>query len=145
MLILFNNKTLKKPFVQGCRTCFTSIQFRSIKFMTHSKIPVFDSILLKMLFMIWTADQLLNIIIILFYTYSSFQVLPIIIGLSSAVVLSTVIAKCLWGKKKTKKLVTLVDPNTKYPLPLIEREEISHDTRRFRFGLPSDKHVLGKY
>ncbi|XP_026326367.1 NADH-cytochrome b5 reductase 2-like isoform X2 [Hyposmocoma kahamanoa] len=70
-------------------------------------------------------------------------VLPIIIGLGSAVILSTVIAKCLWGKKKNKKLVALVDPNTKYPLPLIEREEISHDTRRFRFGLPSDKHVLG--
>lgn len=28
-------------------------------------------------------------------------------------------------------------------LPLIEKEEISHDTRRFRFGLPSDKHILG--
>ncbi|XP_026326840.1 NADH-cytochrome b5 reductase 2-like [Hyposmocoma kahamanoa] len=73
----------------------------------------------------------------------SFQVLSIIIGLSSAVVLSTVIANCLWGKKKNKKLVTLIDPNKKYPLPLTEREEISHDTRRFRFGLPSDKHVLG--
>lgn len=37
----------------------------------------------------------------------------------------------------------LQDPETKYEVPLIEREEISHDTRRFRFGLPSDKHVLG--
>lgn len=26
---------------------------------------------------------------------------------------------------------------------LIEREEISHDTRRFRFALQSDHHVLG--
>lgn len=59
--------------------------------------------------------------------------------------LSTVIAQCLWGKKKNKKLVALVDPNTKYALPLIEREEISHDTRRFRFGLPSEKHVLGNF
>jgi len=38
---------------------------------------------------------------------------------------------------------TLLDPNDKYQLPLIEREVISHDTRRFRFGLPSDQHVLG--
>lgn len=38
---------------------------------------------------------------------------------------------------------TLLDPNEKYMLPLIEREKISHDTLRFRFGLPSDEHVLG--
>lgn len=63
----------------------------------------------------------------------------------------SVIAHCVWGKKKKQpgpsqnsKLVALVDPNTKYALPLIEREEISHDTRRFRFGLPSSEHVLGK-
>lgn len=37
----------------------------------------------------------------------------------------------------------LVDPETKYAVPLIEREEISHDTRRFRFGLPTSQHVLG--
>lgn len=28
-------------------------------------------------------------------------------------------------------------------LPLIEKESLSHDTRRFRFGLPSEKHALG--
>lgn len=74
--------------------------------------------------------------------------LPIIIGVGSVVVLTTVVANCLWGKsskKSKKKLVALVDPNTKYPLPLIEREEISHDTRRFRFGLPTPEHVLGKF
>lgn len=38
---------------------------------------------------------------------------------------------------------TLLDPNEKYHLPLIEKEEISHDTRRYRFGLPSKDHVLG--
>lgn len=66
-------------------------------------------------------------------------------------VVATVIAHCVWGKKSAptkkksvKKLVALVDPDTKYPLPLIEREDISHDTRRFRFGLPSPEHVLGK-
>ncbi|XP_077178002.1 NADH-cytochrome b5 reductase 2 isoform X3 [Paroedura picta] len=39
--------------------------------------------------------------------------------------------------------VTLQDPNLKYPLRLIEKEEISHDTKRFRFGLPSSEHILG--
>lgn len=45
---------------------------------------------------------------------------------------------------KKSDLVTLKDPQTKYPLPLIEKEEISHDTRRFRFGLPSPDHILGE-
>lgn len=47
------------------------------------------------------------------------------------------------GRHKSNKLRTLVEPNEKYLLPLVEKEEISHDTRRFRFGLPSEKHVLG--
>lgn len=77
------------------------------------------------------------------------QVWPVIIGVGSAVVLATVVANLFWGRKKnvsrgSSKLVALVDPNTKYALPLIEREEISHDTRRFRFALPSPEHVLGK-
>jgi len=37
----------------------------------------------------------------------------------------------------------LQDPNEKYLLPLIEKEEISHDTRKYRFGLPSSEHILG--
>lgn len=37
----------------------------------------------------------------------------------------------------------LQDPEKLYEVPLIEREEVSHDTRRFRFGLPSKDHVLG--
>lgn len=39
--------------------------------------------------------------------------------------------------------VTLVDEETKYALPLAEKIEVSHDTRKFRFRLPSEKHVLG--
>ncbi|GAB1292524.1 NADH-cytochrome b5 reductase 2 [Apodemus speciosus] len=42
-----------------------------------------------------------------------------------------------------KKDITLQDPEAKYPLPLIEKEQINHNTRRFRFGLPSPDHVLG--
>lgn len=40
-------------------------------------------------------------------------------------------------------LKTLQDPNEKYLLPLVEKEEISHDTRKYRFGLPSAEHILG--
>lgn len=46
-------------------------------------------------------------------------------------------------KSDSSKPRTLLDPNVKYQLPLIEKETISHDTRRFRFGLPSPQHVLG--
>lgn len=46
-------------------------------------------------------------------------------------------------KKKSSTKFLLQDPDTKYALPLIHKEPISHDTRKFRFGLPSDKHVLG--
>ncbi|KAM8815918.1 NADH-cytochrome b5 reductase 2 [Rhynchonycteris naso] len=44
---------------------------------------------------------------------------------------------------RKKPLTTLQNPETKYSLPLIEKEQISHNTRRFRFGLPSPDHVLG--
>lgn len=47
------------------------------------------------------------------------------------------------GEHDKFKLRTLLDPNEKYQLPLIDKEEISHDTKRFRFGLPSPKHILG--
>lgn len=43
-----------------------------------------------------------------------------------------------------KTPITLQDPQAKYIIPLIEKEEISHDTRKFRFGLPSREHSLGK-
>jgi len=46
-------------------------------------------------------------------------------------------------KKKLKGPITLEDPNKKYPLKLINKKEVSHDTRRFRFALPSEKHILG--
>ncbi|CAG9792098.1 unnamed protein product [Diatraea saccharalis] len=72
------------------------------------------------------------------------HILPVVVGVGSVIVLVTVVANCLWGRKSKKQVKKmLVDPNIKYPLPLIEREEISHDTRRFRFGLTSEEHVLG--
>ncbi|RWS15415.1 NADH-cytochrome b5 reductase 3-like isoform X2 [Dinothrombium tinctorium] len=45
--------------------------------------------------------------------------------------------------RKKKAKVLLEDPNRKYEVPLIEKEVISHDTRRFRFALPSNEHELG--
>lgn len=73
-------------------------------------------------------------------------------ALGIGVLVTSVIVYHLYfsDKKKSKpksneqKLVTLSDPQAKYNLPLIEKEEVSHDTRRFRFGLPSKNHVLGK-
>ncbi|XP_055463444.1 NADH-cytochrome b5 reductase 2-like, partial [Psammomys obesus] len=40
-------------------------------------------------------------------------------------------------------LITLQDPEAKYSLPLIEKEQINHNTQIFRFGLPSLEDVLG--
>lgn len=73
----------------------------------------------------------------------SLQLAPVLIGLG-AVVIGAVIFK-LWSNKQRKQAAkkTLLDPAEKYMLPLLEKEEISHDTRRFRFGLPSSEHVLG--
>ncbi|NWS68358.1 NB5R2 reductase, partial [Crotophaga sulcirostris] len=39
--------------------------------------------------------------------------------------------------------VTLQDPLAKYALRLVDKEEISHDTKKFRFELPSPHHILG--
>lgn len=59
-------------------------------------------------------------------------------------VVASAIIVALWSATRKKKLVTLVDPAQKVPIPLIEKEELSHDTRRFRFQLPSKKHCLGE-
>jgi cytochrome-b5 reductase len=45
--------------------------------------------------------------------------------------------------KRKNVIITLKNPDIKYPLSLAHKENISHDTRRFRFQLPSSKHVLG--
>ncbi|KAB7499805.1 NADH-cytochrome b5 reductase 2 [Armadillidium nasatum] len=69
------------------------------------------------------------------------QVIPLVVGLG-VVVGTAIIAKLYLGRKRGPP-ITLKDPNVKYSLELIEKEEISHDTRRFRFRLPSNEHVLG--
>lgn len=82
------------------------------------------------------------------------QVVPVAIGVL-VVVAGALIANYLLNGKKDKSKTkssdakkssqprTLLDPQEKYMLPLVEKEEISHDTRRFRFGLGSGEHILG--
>lgn len=69
------------------------------------------------------------------------KIIPILVGLG-VVAFTAVLAKYLLDKKKSKK-VTLEQPNVKYALKLVQKEVVSHDTRRFRFQLPSPQHVLG--
>lgn len=71
---------------------------------------------------------------------------PTLIVVAVCVLFATVLYFVLQGsagKKKKRLPVTLQDPSVKYPLGLIDKQEISHDTKRFRFGLPSESHILG--
>ena len=45
--------------------------------------------------------------------------------------------------KRKNVTVTLENPEAKYALTVAHKEDVSHDTRLFRFQLPSPKHVLG--
>ncbi|CAF2470913.1 unnamed protein product [Rotaria sp. Silwood2] len=45
--------------------------------------------------------------------------------------------------KRKNVTITLKNPDVKYTFSLSHKENISHDTRLFRFQLPSPKHVLG--
>lgn len=71
-------------------------------------------------------------------------VLPIALGVG-IVITSIIIYHYFVSStvKKGKKKILLEDPQAKYKLPLVEKEIISHDTRLFRFALPSPEHVLG--
>ncbi|XP_069133885.1 NADH-cytochrome b5 reductase 3-like isoform X2 [Argopecten irradians] len=74
--------------------------------------------------------------------FQAAHAIPVVIGIGVVAVTAILAKVFLFGKKK-KALVTLEDPNTKYSLKLIDKEEISHDTRRFRFALPTPEHILG--
>lgn len=71
----------------------------------------------------------------------TFQSVSVIIGVS---IVTLTVLLLLYRKKKSYPK-TLVDATAKVSLKLIEKENISHDTRRFRFALPSENHILGKY
>ncbi|KAL5007086.1 hypothetical protein ScPMuIL_015892 [Solemya velum] len=76
-------------------------------------------------------------------TGSAIWSVPVLIGLGVVAVTAVLAKVFLFGEKKKKSPVTLENPETKYPLKLIDKEEISHDTRKFRFALPSPEHILG--
>jgi len=59
-----------------------------------------------------------------------------------ALVLHHLVSRDSSSKKKAKKPF-LTTPRDKHQVPLIEKEELSHDVRRFRFGLPSSEMILG--
>ena len=75
-----------------------------------------------------------------------------IIGLEDSMPLVTGIVVALFGiyyvaviaPGTTNRLRTLHGmTGASVELALLEREELSHDTRRFRFALPSPDHILG--
>jgi len=70
------------------------------------------------------------------------KIVPVLVG-AGVVALSAIAAKLILDSRKKQKKITLVDPNVKYPLKLIEKVVLSHDTRLFRFELPSPQHCLG--
>jgi len=67
---------------------------------------------------------------------------PILVSVG-VVAASAIIAKIILDNRKKVKKITLVNPNEKYALELTEKVILSHDTRLFRFGLPSKDHCLG--
>jgi len=66
--------------------------------------------------------------------------IKIVAGITTMVCVSLATLYYLVSKKK--RPVTL-NPDVKVPLKLIQKEIINHDTRRFRFALPSEEHILG--
>ncbi|XP_076294870.1 NADH-cytochrome b5 reductase 3 isoform X1 [Lasioglossum baleicum] len=76
---------------------------------------------------------------------SDSHVLPALaaVGTIVAIGLAVKFYKCWSNDKKKKSPHLLVDPVVKYSLPLVDKEIISHDTRRFRFSLPTPDHILG--
>ena len=64
--------------------------------------------------------------------------------LMGSYILGTIIACILLLKKDSLfKEKTAMDPNEFQPFTLIEKENISHDTRRFTFALQTPKTKLG--
>ncbi|XP_017883286.1 NADH-cytochrome b5 reductase 3 [Ceratina calcarata] len=72
-------------------------------------------------------------------------VLPILaaVGTIAVIGLAVKLYKSWSSDKKKKSPILLVDPVVKYSLPLMQKDVISHDTRKFRFKLPTSDHVLG--
>ena len=76
---------------------------------------------------------------------SYYHVLPVLaaVGTIAVIGLAVKLYRSWSSEKKKKSPSLLVDPVVKYSLPLIQKDIISHDTRKFRFGLPTPDHILG--
>lgn len=71
------------------------------------------------------------------------EMVPALVGIG-AVIGTAILAKIYFSYSNSKQSPkTLLDPQVKYPLTLINKVIISHDTRRFTLSLPSDEHILG--
>lgn len=68
--------------------------------------------------------------------------LPVVAGVG-AIVVTIVLIRLFSSKKPQGPKKTLVNDETKIPLVLADKIEVSHDTRLFRFMLPSREHILG--
>ncbi|XP_058807002.1 NADH-cytochrome b5 reductase 3 isoform X2 [Phymastichus coffea] len=70
-------------------------------------------------------------------------ILPTLAAVGAIIAVGVAIKLYFTFKDDKKKNILLVEPTVKYPLPLVEKIIINHDTRLFRFGLPSPSHTLG--
>ncbi|XP_011501979.1 PREDICTED: NADH-cytochrome b5 reductase 3 isoform X2 [Ceratosolen solmsi marchali] len=70
-------------------------------------------------------------------------ILPVLATIGTLITVGIAVKLYLSFKDVKKKKVLLVEPTLKYSLPLIEKQIVNHDTRLFKFGLPSGEHVLG--
>ena len=69
--------------------------------------------------------------------------MPVLASVGAIIAVGAALKLYLFNKESKKKKVTLIEPTVKYSLPLVEKQVISHDTRLYRFGLPSPDHILG--
>lgn len=71
------------------------------------------------------------------------------VSLTVAVVVVYLVTRFLRSSRSTtparpsRSIPTLTDPDAKLALPLARSIQISHDTRIYRFALPSSEHILG--
>ncbi|OAD52606.1 NADH-cytochrome b5 reductase 2 [Eufriesea mexicana] len=72
------------------------------------------------------------------------QVVSVLTAVGTIAAIGLAFKAYKWSKnKKTKSPILLVQPLAKYSLPLIQKDILSHDTRKFRFALPTPDHILG--
>ncbi|XP_031294137.1 NADH-cytochrome b5 reductase 1 isoform X1 [Camelus dromedarius] len=74
-----------------------------------------------------------------------FQPSPVLLA-SLGVGLLTLLGLALGSylvRRSRRPQVTLLDPNEKYLLRLLDKTTVNHNTKRFRFALPTAHHVLG--